>query len=246
MIRRTRRGIAWFVPAFLVLLGLFAMAQNTMAGFIFSAVLVWLALLIAATVYASAALREDGVKQRKPETRASGNDALLHVWPFILAVILASPACRVTPPPAAVPVQGTYDEVQVLAGEWSGRYWSTTTGRHGTIRFNLPQHADTGYGEVEITFSPSLRLLQEASTKDEPLPETCTVLDIKLVRVEGNRVRGTLAPYWDPDCDCQASTTFEGRISGNRIDGAFSTQRASSDRRALTGKWEATRERGTS
>jgi len=244
--RRTQRGIAWFVPAFLVFLGLFAIAQGTMAELVFSAVLVWLALLIAATGYASATLREDGVKQRKSDTRASGNGALLHVWPFILVLILASPACRITPPPAAVPVQGTHDDVQVLSGEWSGSYWSTTTGRHGTIKFNLPEHADTGYGEVEITFSPALRLLEDTSSKDQPIPETCTVLDIKLVRVEGNRVRGTMAPYWDPDCDCQARTTFEGKISGNRIDGKFSTGRASSDRRTLTGKWEATREGGTS
>ena len=166
--------------------------------------------------------------------------------PFVLLILLTSSACRITPPAAAVPVQGAHEDVQVLSGEWSGRYWSRTIGRHGTIRFVLPEHADTGYGEVEITFSPSLHLLREAGTKDEPTPDTCTVLDIKLVRVEGNRLRGTMAPYWDPDCDCEARTTFEGRISGDRIDGTFSTQRASSDRRILTGKWQATREGGIS
>ena len=161
-------------------------------------------------------------------------------------MVLAGPACRITPPAAPVPVQGIRADLQVLSGEWSGRYWSSTTSRHGTLRFNLPEHADTGYGEVEITFSPSLHLLRETGTKDEPTPDPCTVLDIKLVRVEGNRVRGTMAPYWDPDCDCQARTTFEGAITGDRIDGSFSTQRATSDRPEVTGKWKATREAGTS
>jgi Flp pilus assembly protein CpaB len=62
-----------------------------------------------------------------------------------------------------------------------------------------------------------------------------------VVRVEDERVEGTMAPYWDPDCDCRAQTLFEGTISGNRITGSFSTRRESSDRRILTGKWEAER-----
>jgi hypothetical protein len=143
-----------------------------------------------------------------------------------------------------VPVQGTQEEVRALSGEWAGRYWSKATGRHGTIRFSLPERADTGYGEVEITFSPSLHLLREATAKDEVEPKPCTVIDIMLVRVEGGRVRGTMAPYWDPDCDCRARTAFEGKISGDRISGTFSMQRASSDRRILTGEWQTIREGG--
>jgi hypothetical protein len=51
-----------------------------------------------------------------------------------------------------------------------------------------------------------------------------------------------MAPYWDPDCDCRAQTVFEGKISGNRITGSFSSRRESSDRRLLTGEWRVERE----
>jgi hypothetical protein len=174
---------------------------------------------------------------------------LHHLWPLALIPLGTIASCRVTAPAAPVPVQGTEQEVRALSGQWVGRYSSKATGRRGTIRFNLPERADTGFGEVEITFSPALHLLkdlQETSAKDEPQRTPCTVVDIRVVRVEGGRVRGTMAPYWDPDCDCQARTVFEGKIAGRRITGTFSTERASTDRRILTGKWEATREGGKS
>lgn len=165
---------------------------------------------------------------------------------LVPAFVAGLGSCGITPPPAPVPVQGTQEEVRKLSGEWAGRYWSKATGRRGTIRFNLPEQADTGFGEVEITFSPALRLLHDTSAKNGLEPKPSTVIDITLVRVEGTRVRGIMAAYWDPDCDCRARTVFEGKISGNRIAGTFSTQRASSDRRLLTGQWQATREGGKS
>jgi hypothetical protein len=156
-----------------------------------------------------------------------------------------------TEPAAPVPVQGAQEDVSAVSGEWSGRYWSKETGRRGTIRFSLAEHADTGYGEVEITFSPALSLAEEASgmdrtervSVDELEPRPCTVIDISIVRVEDGQVRGTMAPYWDPDCNCRAQTVFEGKLSGNRITGSFTTRRASSDRRLLTGKWQVERDR---
>jgi hypothetical protein len=149
-------------------------------------------------------------------------------------------SCRMAPSSGPIPVQGETLEVRRLSGDWVGRYWSKDTGRHGTIRFNLPEQADTGHGEVEITFSPALRMLQDNEVnKAEPKP--CTILDITVVQVEGERVRGTIAPYWDPDCDCRARTVFDGKLSGDRVSGTFSIQRASTDRRLLTGEWEAVR-----
>ena len=170
--------------------------------------------------------------------------AARHYWPWLLLLVEVSVSCRTTPAAGPVPVQGSGKDVSALAGEWSGRYWSKATGRRGTIRFNLPERADTGFGEVEIAFSPSLHLLVEDTEENKYEPKPCTVIDITLLRVEGGRVRGSMAPYWDPDCDCRARTVFEGKISGDRITGTFTTQRASTDRRLLNGEWLAARERG--
>jgi len=167
---------------------------------------------------------------------------------YLLVGIMAVTSCRMTPSPAPVPVQGTEQDVASLAGEWSGRYWSKASGRHGTIRFSLAEHADTGYGEVEITFSPSLHLSREAASADYPKrdseelpPAPCTVIGITVVRIEDDLVRGTMAPYWDPDCNCRAQTVFEGKLARNRITGTFSSRRESSERSVLTGEWRAER-----
>ena len=164
----------------------------------------------------------------------------------LLLVAAATLACGISPPPPPVPVQGRQDDVTELSGKWSGRYWSKETGRHGVIRFTLPEHADSGYGEVEITFSPALHLLREPTADEALETEPCTVIDIRVVRVEGDRIRGTMVPYWDPDCDCRATTVFEGKFVGTRIAGTFTTRRASTDRRLLAGQWEVTRGGGKS
>jgi hypothetical protein len=170
---------------------------------------------------------------------------------FSLACIFTLASCRLTPTPAPVPVQGRHQELSAIAGAWSGQYWSKETGRRGVIRFAIPEHADTGYGEVEITFSPALSLTREAAAADlrkshlgddESGPRPCTVLDIRVVRIEHDRVRGTMEPYWDPDCECRARTVFEGKVSGNRVTGTFTSHRESSDHRVLTGKWYVERE----
>jgi hypothetical protein len=165
-----------------------------------------------------------------------------HLWPFILLPVLASLGCRMSPNTSPVPVEGAREAVRALSGEWSGRYWSQETGRHGTIQFLLPERADTGYGEVDITFSPSLHLLRAADDNNDVVsPKPCTTIAIRVVRVENDRVEGTMKPYWDPDCDCRAQTVFEGTLSGDKITGSFSTHRESADRRVLTGKWSADR-----
>jgi hypothetical protein len=157
-------------------------------------------------------------------------------------------ACRVTPSPPPIPVQGNEDDISAFSGDWTGRYWSKATGRHGTIRFTLPEHADTGYGEVEITFSPSLRLTREAAAVDYPKnrpeelpPPPSGIIGITLVRIEDNFVRGTVAPYLDPDCECRAQTVFEGKLGRSRITGTFTTRRETSKKSIVTGEWRADR-----
>jgi hypothetical protein len=166
---------------------------------------------------------------------------------FPVALILVG-ACGLAPSPPPVPVQGQDEEISAFSGEWSGRYSSKATGRHGTIRFNLPENADTGYGEVEITFSPSLEMTRQAAAADYPKAhpeelsqEPCTSIGIRVVRIEDNLVRGTMAPYWDPDCECRANTVFEGKLEGNQVKGSFSTRRESKRQPLAVGEWRAER-----
>jgi hypothetical protein len=157
-----------------------------------------------------------------------------HIVLSTVAFLSTMASCRLMDPGSPVPLEGNRQDVSAVSGGWAGRYSSKAT----------------GYGDVEITFSPSLRLTRNASASDAPKlngegeyePSPCTVLSIKVVRVKGDEVRGTIAPYWDPDCDCRAQTVFEGKISGERIVGTFSSRRESSDRRVLTGVWQVERQ----
>lgn len=152
-------------------------------------------------------------------------------------------SCHAPPRAAPVPVQGTRADLSALAGTWAGRYWSEATGRHGEVTFRLRAGADTAHGEVEMTFSRSLRLYGDAEVDDPALRrQPCTTIDIAIVRIEGSRLRGTLAPYWDPDCDCRVRTVFDGELAGDHIAGAFSTRR-DADTASATGLWFADRER---
>jgi hypothetical protein len=64
------------------------------------------------------------------------------------------------------------------------------------------------------------------------------LLAIRFVRVEGGKVSGTLDAYWDPDCNCEVTTTFVGAVRGDPIEGTFSSERKAG---RVFGTWKATR-----
>jgi hypothetical protein len=156
-------------------------------------------------------------------------------------------SCALPSTAGQVPVEGTVSERSALSGEWSGRYWSHGPRRRGIIRFSLAERADSGRGEVEITFSPALSLAQSAGTVDnrkgveDQDSKPCTVIGLELVKVESGRVRGTTVPYWDPDCNCRARTEFEGMLAEGHITGTFTIRREATQNRVLTGHWRADR-----
>lgn len=162
---------------------------------------------------------------------------LVVAWTTIM-----SGSCRLAPSSAPVPIAGGREDLAGIAGEWSGRYWSGAANRHGTIVFRLRAGADTAYGEVEMTFAPSLKLYGDSQSDEDRQSHVCTVIDIAIVRVEGNMIRGTLAPHWDPDCDCRASTVFEGTLTADRIAGTFRSRRESNGAPLLAGEWLAERQ----
>jgi hypothetical protein len=159
---------------------------------------------------------------------------------------LALQGCHPATPGGAVPLEGSPADLSAIAGVWTGRYWSEGTGRHGTITFRLRAGADTARGQVEMTFSPSLRLYpSDCPAGEMPAPRPpCTVIDIAVVRVHGGLVRGTLAPYWDPDCDCRTATVFEGKLAGDHISGSFTSRRDRGPVVEVTGRWLADRGSG--
>jgi hypothetical protein len=162
------------------------------------------------------------------------------VTPGIMMLVLAL-ACGVQAPPAPVPIEGPRPQLDSLSGDWSGTYRASGASRHGVLRFSLRPGADTAYGEVEMTFVRTQQLYGDPP--EESMPRTpCRVLDIALVRMDEGTVRGTLAPYWDPDCQCQAVALFEGRLTGpDQVEGTFTSHRAPDGPVLLSGRWMAER-----
>ncbi len=159
----------------------------------------------------------------------------------VLMLGLALGCGGLQPRAAPVPVEGARPQLDSLSGDWSGTYRASGASRHGVLRFSLRPGADTAYGEVEITFARALRLYGDPP--EEQLPRSpCRVLEIELVRMEAGTVRGTVSPYWDPDCECRMVALFEGRFTGpDRVEGTFTSRRAPDGDAVLSGRWIAER-----
>ncbi len=158
----------------------------------------------------------------------------------LLTLMAASLISACAANPAPVPVVGDEVSVATLAGRWEGSYSSTETGRSGSIIFTLTAGEDTAHGDV---------LMVPAAQEEPPDPERpgampfgprTQVLTIAFVQVGGARVVGQLDPYRDPECGCELTTTFEGRVEGDVIDGTFVTRHAH-EGVVREGRWRVTR-----
>jgi len=74
-----------------------------------------------------------------------------------------------------------------------------------------------------------------AGTSMQNVPRPLT---IRFVRIAAGRVSGAIAPYTDPDCQCMVSTTFDGTLNGDRIEGTYRTTGSSLQ---TTGRWQVRR-----
>ena len=160
----------------------------------------------------------------------------------VVLVASSIAACVVQPRGGPVPVQGTRADTEALIGSWEGTYRVSGGARRGVLRFELQPGADTAYGDVEITFSSAMRLYGPAA-RDEGQRMSKFLIDIRVVELAGGRVRGTLPPYLDPDCDCRTLTTFNGLLSGDRIEGTFTSGHDTASPPRLKGTWVAMRRR---
>lgn len=164
-----------------------------------------------------------------------------------LSALMLFNACASMPAP--VTLIADPEGKLLLAGEWVGEYWNPATGRSGSIAFSLVQHDTSACGvQGEHAHGDVLMIPQGG----EPLysaeaweigvqgRQTPSVLGIELIRVQGNRLTGTLEPYRDPDTGQPTSTTFRGIISGDEISGDFETVSGKTGQR-LMGMWRVLR-----
>lgn len=140
-----------------------------------------------------------------------------------------------------VPVAGTASDLNALAGEWSGEYSSSESGRSGSIVFRLTAGTDSATGDVVM--SPQFQR-RGAPQEPSPLvtPPAPQVLAISFVRVAGGRVSGRLAPYRDPSCGCLLATTFEGALKGDVLEGTYLSRHGETGE-VQQGRWQVTRRR---
>src|SRR5438309_9744469 len=160
----------------------------------------------------------------------------------LAALVAACPAAHQPP----VPLAGTTRDVATLAGQWEGSYSSAATGRSGSISYTLSAGTDSAFCDVIMIPRGWGRPLQawngQAPAGAEAQPRAA-VLTINFVRVAGGRVTGRLAPYADPESGAPLATTFEGELSGDVIEGTYTTLGAGSGV-AQRGQWKVTRRKG--
>jgi hypothetical protein len=163
---------------------------------------------------------------------------------MVFAVVLA--ACAAPPPPPPVSVDANRKDLDALAGEWSGDYFSGATGRTGSIRFTLNAEEGAVYGTV-LMFPQGRSSAMEPANRQAPGPDAPRggqPLSIRFIVIEDGVVSGTLEPYKDPDCDCFLSTTFTGRVHGDVIQGGF-VSHGGPGRVTQDGRWKVTRKSGS-
>lgn len=149
-------------------------------------------------------------------------------------VALALGAC--VGPGTPIPVRG---DVEPLVGEWRGEYASPATGRVGSIIFTLRPGVDTARGDILMI--PANVDAPVAMPRDtDPSRRPPQLLHVSFVRCEGRAVTGWIEPYLDPDTGEKVLTTFDGLLSGDRIEGTFVSYAELSNRRT-TGTWKVTR-----
>jgi hypothetical protein len=156
---------------------------------------------------------------------------------MLLALTVAAGGCApaYTPP---VPVQG---EVSRLEGRWVGEYSNPLLNRSGSIEFVLGPGADTAQGSVLMIPAPSQRISGTRYPGPNAVQAGPQLLQIQLVRVEGNRVYGRIAPYRDPESGMMVIATFSGYLDGDTIEGKFFTFDTESTW-AVEGQWRVARQ----
>jgi hypothetical protein len=140
-----------------------------------------------------------------------------------LSVTLAA-GCRYAGTP--VPMHGRAADIAALAGRWDGEFFSDESRRNGSLLFTIRAGTDTAFGDVVLT-PTSFDPVVAADAKDpvhlrhSRAPE---VLRIHFVTVRERVIQGEIEPYIAPDCKCVVVTEFLGTVSGDLIEGTYTTR----------------------
>jgi hypothetical protein len=154
----------------------------------------------------------------------------------VTGIAFSATGCASGSPPGTEMSSSDFD-LNPLVGEWHGEYANPEAGRSGTIAFTLRAGESSASGRVVMIPGKADSLASAAAMAR-------SVINIKFMRKEGNKVTGTLDPYRDPQCDCTVTTNFEGTFTDARtIEGSFTTVPSKTGANVTGGKWKVTRQR---
>jgi hypothetical protein len=158
-----------------------------------------------------------------------------------LLVVAAVSACRFTP--THVPLRGSATDIAKLAGKWDGDYSSAQSGRSGAIIFEITAGVDTAHGDVLMTPTEGqpLRATDAGTLVHSQHVRSTELLTVRFVTIEDGMIRGVLESYIAPDCQCSVNTVFRGTITGDRIEGTYTTRGPSA--LVQEGRWAVSRRR---
>ena len=159
---------------------------------------------------------------------------------FGIAIAMLAVACSSQMP--HVDVQGDAVEVASLVGKWGGEYSSPASGRSGSISFELEEGELEAHGDVVMVPKHRASAEHESMSGDARGKHVVATqqLTIRFVRLGGGWVSGHLNPYIDPECGCELRTFFEGKLTGDAIEGTY---RSLGHDHETVGRWRVERVR---
>ena len=155
---------------------------------------------------------------------------------LLLTLVALMGACVGYSPP--VPVLG---DRALLDGHWTCEYEKVMLGRSGSIDFVLGAGTDTAQGSVlMIPETGNQRIGGTRGPDPDAVLVSPQLLEIVMVRVDGQRVSGRLAAYRDPESAEMVTTIFSGYLEGDVIEGKFFTVDVTHEW-AIEGRWRVVR-----
>lgn len=143
-----------------------------------------------------------------------------------------------------VELDATPADMEILVGDWRGEYESQALGRSGSIEFKLLPGEAGAHGNVLMIPRGATQPYERSYGSDpadaQPDPFRSRALTIRFARSYEGSISGDLDPYWDPDSNCLARSTFRGSLEVGKMEGTFTTHLDCNGTEA-TGTWKMTR-----